>query len=190
MKKFLPFAVSAAIALPVLAQDILPQVEDSADKSVREERRRESDVWPAFIAICEYPEAPDVVGLRLTIPFSTRQENVTGFDVGLWGRAMYFEGLMLNVLRNDVKDCMSGVQVGLYNSAGGGDFLGIQAGLWNEAGHMRGVQAGVVNLAGESRGLQVGVINRSETMFGYQVGLINIIRDAELRFCPILNIGF
>ena len=68
--------------------------------------------------------------------------------------------------------------------------LGIQAGLWNEADHVRGVQAGIVNVAGEARGLQVGLINRSETMYGYQVGLINVIRDAELQFFPVLNIGF
>jgi hypothetical protein len=36
----------------------------------------------------------------------------------------------------------------------------------------------------------VGIINRSETMHGYQFGLVNIIRAAELQFCPIVNIGF
>ena len=115
---------------------------------------------------------------------------MTGIDLGLWGRTLTFEGLMLNILRNDVKDDLSGFQVGLYNSVGGGDLFGIQAGLWNEAGHMRGIQAGLVNVACEARGFQVGLINRSETMYGYQVGLINIIRDAELQFCPVLNIGF
>ena len=188
MKKVFTFVVSAALAMPILAQEIEPATETAPQP--REERRRESNVWPAFIAICEYPEAVDVVGLRLTIPFSTRQENVTGLDIGFWGRAITFEGFMLNILRNDVKDDLSGVQVGLYNSAGGGDLLGVQAGLWNEAGHMRGVQAGLVNIAGEARGFQVGLVNRSETMYGYQVGLVNVIRDAELQFCPVLNIGF
>ena len=189
MKKVFLLATIATLLLPALAQEIVPKAEGPAQ--VREERRRgSSDVWPAFFAVCEYPDAADVVGLRLTIPFSTRQENVTGIDLGFWGRAITFEGFMINVLRNDVKDDLSGIQVGLYNSIGGGDLFGIQAGLWNEAGHMRGVQAGLVNLAGEARGFQVGVINRSETMYGYQVGVINIIRDAELQFFPILNIGF
>ena len=188
MKKVLMFAMSAALALPLVAQETVAKADDAAQP--REERRRESNVWPAFIAICEYPDAYDVVGLRLTIPFSTRQENVTGIDLGLWGRSLTFEGLMVNVLRNDVKDDLSGIQVGLYNSVGGGDLFGIQAGLWNEAGHMRGVQAGLVNIAGEARGFQAGLINRCETMYGYQVGLINIIRDAELQFFPVLNIGF
>ena len=188
MNKVLVFAAAAAMATTVLAQEIAPEAEETAP--ARQERRRESNVWPACFAICEYPESLDVVGLRLTIPFSTRQENVTGIDLGFWGRAITFEGLMLSIIRNDVKDDLSGIQAGIYNSAGGGDLFGIQAGLWNEAGHMRGVQAGIVNLAGEARGLQVGLINRSETMYGYQVGLINVIRDAELQFCPVLNIGF
>ena len=188
MKKTLMLAMSAALALPVLAQEAAPNAADQSPQ--REERRGDGGIWPAFIAICEYPEATDVIGLRLTIPFSTRQENVTGIDLGLWGRSVTFEGLMVNIVRNDVRDDLSGIQAGLYNSAGGGDLLGIQAGLWNEAGHMRGLQAGLVNVAGEARGLQVGLINRSETMYGYQVGLINVIRDAELQFFPLLNIGF
>ena len=47
-----------------------------------------------------------------------------------------------------------------------------------------------MNVAGEAQGFQVGLINRAETMSGYQVGLVNVIRDAELQFFPILNIGF
>ena len=55
---------------------------------------------------------------------------------------------------------------------------------------MRGAQIGLVNLGGEVQGFQVGLINRCETMYGYQLGLINVIRDNELQFCPILNIGW
>ena len=189
MRRLILLAAVAAAVMPTSAQEIEPpKLDDIAP--VREDRRRENTVWPAFFAVCEYPASPDIVGLRLTIPFSTRQENVTGVDAGLWGRAMYFEGVMVNVLRNDVRDDMAGLQGGLYNSAGGCDFLGMQVGLWNECGHIRGLQGGLVNLAGEARGLQVGFINRCETMFGYQIGIINIIRDAELQFCPVLNIGF
>ena len=49
---------------------------------------------------------------------------------------------------------------------------------------------GLVNLVGEAQGFQIGLINRAETMVGYQVGLINVIRDAELQFFPIVNIGW
>ena len=189
MKKIIPLALTAAMAAVVFAQDVETR-EEGAATSVREDRVRSADAWPAFFAVCNYPSAVDVVGLRLTIPFSTRQENVTGIDLGLWGSSLYFEGIQVNILRNEVKDDSSGFQVGIYNSVGGGDLLGLQAGLWNEANSMRGAQVGIVNVSGETEGFQVGLINRSDTMHGYQVGLVNIIREAELQFCPIVNIGF
>jgi len=187
MKKLLPFALVAALVLPTFAQEA--EKKDDASSN-REERKRESHVWPAFFAVCEFPANPDLIGLRLTIPFSTQQENVTGLDLGLWGRSLYYQGLQINVLRNDVKDDLAGFQVGCYNTVGGGQFLGLQAGLWNEANSMCGAQVGLINLSGETEGFQIGLINRSETMHGYQVGLINVIRDAELQFCPIVNIGW
>ena len=187
MKKIISFALIAAAVSPVFAQEAAPANEEPAP--AREERAR-SNVWPAFIAVCEIPDVPEVIGLRLTIPFSTRQESVTGIDLGLWGRSIYFEGVQVNILRNDVKDDLSGVQVGIYNSVGGGDLIGVQGGLWNEANSIRGAQLGIINTCGETEGFQVGIINRTETMYGYQFGLINIIRDAELQFCPIVNIGF
>jgi len=187
MKKMLSLALAAAFVLPTLAQEAETKTDAAPQK---EDRKRESNVWPAFFAICEFPANPDLVGMRLTIPFSTKQENVTGLDVGLWGRALYYQGIQVNVLRNDVKDDLAGFQVGLYNSVGGGQLLGLQAGLWNEANSICGVQAGLVNLSGETEGFQIGIINRSETMHGYQVGLINVIRDAELQFCPLINIGW
>ena len=188
MKKLLSFALIAAVAAPLFAQET--GVADEKPNQPREERRRESNLWPAFFAVCEFPANPDVTGLRLTIPFSTKQENISGIDLGLWGRSLYFQGLQLNLVRNDVKDEMSGFQVGLYNSIGSGQLLGLQAGLLNEAHQMRGVQAGLVNLCGTAEGFQIGLINRAETMTGYQVGLINVIRDAELQFFPIVNIGW
>ena len=71
----------------------------------------------------------DDVACRLTIPYSTQQENVTGFDVGFWGRAMYFEGLQANILRNDVKDGCAGIQLGIYNSVSRGDLFGVSTGV-------------------------------------------------------------
>ena len=190
MKKLVVFALVAAVGLSLSAQEAADKKNGEEKTQTREEYKRESNVWPAFFAVCEFPASPDVIGLRLTIPFSTVQENITGIDLGLWGRALYFQGFQVNVLRNDVKDDMSGLQVGLYNSVGGGQLLGLQVGLFNEAGSMRGLQAGLVNLGGEVQGFQVGLINRCETMVGYQVGLINVIRDNELQFCPIVNIGW
>ena len=188
MKNLFSLALVAAIAMPVFAQEEEKIAEATPQAQV--ERKRASVAGPTFFAVSEFPASQDVTGLRLTIPFSTKQENVTGIDLGLWGRALYFQGFQINILRNDVKDDMSGFQCGLYNSIGNGQLLGLQVGLYNEANFLRGVQAGLINLGGEVEGLQIGLINRAETMVGYQIGLINVIRDAELEFCPIINIGW
>lgn len=196
MKKLLAFAVAVALAVPVLAQEeeeTIATVDSSEGRIETVENEGmviDSAVWPAFFALAELPETPDLVGLRLTIPFSTKQENVTGVDIGLWGRCRYFEGIQLNVLRNDVKDSFGGLQAGLYNSVGRGDLFGLQIGLWNEAASFRGVQLGLVNLSGDSQGFQIGLINRSESLYGFQFGLINVIRDAEVPVFPVFNIGF
>ena len=181
MKKLFALALAAALVSPAFAADADTTEENDAvlEKNEFEAPRKQVGAWPAFFVICEIPsaaQAPDVVGLRLTIPFSSRQESVTGFDVGFWGRAQYFEGFMLSILRNDVKDELTGFQVGLYNSAAQADLFGAQVGLWNEAGSLRGAQAGLVNVGGNVQGIQFG--------------LINVIRDAEIRFCPFLNVGF
>ncbi len=193
MKKMLSLAAVAALTLSVYAQDAIEEeVEDTGDEFAlpEESPRKQVAPWPAFFAVCELPETPDLVGVRLTIPYSTKQESVTGFDIGLWGRTRYFEGGMFNILRNDVKDQLSGVQCGVYNSATQADLFGVQAGLWNEAGSLRGVQGGLVNIVGQMQGVQIGIINRAEELYGFQIGLVNVIRDAEVPFCPIVNIGF
>ena len=198
MKKLVLSCAAALAASALFAQDLEGETVETEEVKAEEEAapqeetvvRATDSVWPAFFAVMEWPANPDVVGLRLTIPWSTRQEHVTGIDLGFWGRTLSFDGIQVSIIRNDVKDRFSGIQVGLYNSIGSGEMLGVQVGLWNEANAVRGIQAGLVNVSGETQGLQVGLINRAETMYGYQVGLINVIRDAELQFCPILNIGF
>ena len=144
--------------------------------------------WPVWFAFND-SEDLDVVGLRLNLP-SGQCDQVTGMDIGFIGRSQYFNGLQINLLRNDVKDTLAGWQIGGYNSAGISESFGIQVGLWNEAGTIYGFQAGLVNLADYANGFQIGLINRTETMRGYQLGLVNIIRGGEVPFCPLLNIGF
>ena len=198
MKKLFPLALVAAFAIPLCAEPAAPETEtdelsldDDSSLAVQVDApRKNTAMWPAFIGVWEFPETPDLVGIRFTIPWSTKQESVTGFDVGFWGRSEYFEGAQCNVLRNDVKDSCSGIQCGIYNSVARGDLLGIQVGLWNESLAHRGIQFGIVNVSGDTQGFQFGVINRSETMYGFQLGLINIIRDAEIQFCPVINVGF
>jgi hypothetical protein len=144
--------------------------------------------WPVWFAF-NNEEDVDVVGLRVNL-FSGTCEQVTGMDLGFIGHSQYFNGFQLNLLRNDVTDSLAGWQIGLYNSAGLGDSLGLQTGLWNEAQTLKGFQVGLVNLADYCTGLQVGLINRSEDMHGYQIGLVNIIRGSDVPFCPLINIGY
>ena len=144
--------------------------------------------WPVWLAFNSTKNI-DVVGLRLTLPYG-ECESVTGVDLGFYGRCRYFEGFQLNILRNEAQDIMSGAQVGIYNSAGRADLKGFQLGLFTEARSMRGVQVGLINIADSICGFQVGLINRCETMYGFQVGGVNVIRESEMVFCPIVNIGF
>ena len=184
MKKLLALAIVAAIAATTIAAD------EAEDKTVAQPQVQQSAIWPAVFAFSEWPASPDLVGVRITIPFSTRQETVTGFDLGLWGRCKDFEGIQLSALRNDVKDTLGGIQVGIYNSANRADLFVIQAGLVNETQSFRGVQAGIINITGDGEGFQVGLINRAETFHGFQIGAINVIRDAEVPVLPLANIGF
>ena len=189
MKKLLTLALASAFAFPIFAQE-----EEGAPETApipqNERKPEDSAMWPAPIAFGQMPRSADVIGLRITFPYSTSQGSVTGVDLGLWGRSFYFEGLQVNLLRNDVIDRAAGIQVGCYNSIGTGEMIGAQVGLWNEAMSLRGVQAGLINVVGQGEGFQIGLINRAEMLHGYQIGLINIIREAELQFCPIVNIGF
>lgn len=144
--------------------------------------------WPVWLAFNSTKNI-DVAGMRITLPYG-ECESVTGFDVGFYGRCRYFEGFQLNILRNEALDVLSGLQVGVYNSSGRADLKGGQLGLFNETRSMRGIQCGIVNLADAACGLQIGLINRAETIYGFQIGLANIIRDSDMAFCPIVNIGF
>lgn len=192
MNKLLTGLFVAALSGAVCAKDavLAENVARDQEAAELESPRPQEATWPLFFALGEIPETPDLIGLRLTIPFSTKQESVTGLDLGLWGKSRYFEGIQINILRSDVKDELSGLQIGCYNSAAQADAFGLQVGLWNEVGRLNGVQCGLVNAVGEMCGIQVGLINRAEELHGFQVGAINVIRDAELRFFPLVNVGF
>lgn len=144
--------------------------------------------WPVWLAFNSTKNI-DVAGVRFTLPYG-ECESVTGFDLGFYGRCRYFEGFQLNILRNEALDVMAGAQGGIYNSAGRADLTGLQVGLWNEARSLRGVQLGLINVADTVQGFQVGLVNRTESMYGFQVGGVNVIRESEIAFFPIVNIGF
>ena len=183
MKKIL-MALCAVLACAVVsAQEAAPAPAPVVAKAP--DTKAPWPVWLAFNSIDDI----DVVGLRLTLPYG-ECESVTGFDLGVYGRCRYFEGLQANILRNEALDVMAGIQAGVYNSAGRADLTGLQVGLWNEARAMRGVQVGIINVADTVQGFQVGLINRAESMYGFQIGGVNSIRESELAFFPIINIGF
>lgn len=199
MKNLLAFTLAAAFAASVYGAEekseaVLEEEESVAQMLAATEANGteppKEAIWPAFFGICEWPATPDLIGLRLTIPYSSRQESVTGIDLGFWGVCKDFEGIQINILRSNVKDTFGGFQFSLYNSVNRGDLCGIQVGLWNEAYSFRGIQAGVINVTGDAQGFQIGLINRAETLYGFQVGLINVIRDAEIPVFPLLNVGF
>ncbi|MBR4171628.1 MAG: hypothetical protein IKR48_08265 [Kiritimatiellae bacterium] len=144
--------------------------------------------WPVFLGLNDVADV-DLIGVRFNL-YNGHVDQMTGFDFGIAGHANDFYGLQLNIIRNEAVDILAGVQIGIYNSAGRSDMLGFQGGLWNEAGSVYGIQAGLVNLADYSDGFQIGLINRTEGMHGYQIGIVNIIRDSQVPFCPIINIGF
>ena len=163
--------------------------EQSTDGTVQQPKpAAEKAAWPIWVTFNSTRDI-DVIGLRMTLPYGAC-ESITGFDVGFFGRCRYFEGAQLNILRNDVADIMAGVQAGIYNSAGRADLMGVQIGLWNEAHSIRGFQIGLINIADSVTGIQLGIINRSEAFYGFQGGIVNVIRESEMPFCPILNIGF
>ncbi|MCQ2393276.1 MAG: hypothetical protein MJ249_03225 [Kiritimatiellae bacterium] len=185
MKKVL-MALSVAFAcVAVSAQEAAPA--PAANQVVTKAPATKAS-WPVWLAF-NSAEDIDVVGVRFTLPYG-KCEGVTGFDLGVYGSCRYFEGVQVNILRNEVKDIMAGCQVGVYNSAGRADCLGVQVGLFNEARTMRGVQVGIINLADSIYGVQVGLINRAETAYGFQVGGVNVIRESDLAFCPLINIGY
>ena len=183
MKKILMAVCTVLACAVVSAQEAAPAPAPAAPSAPAK-----SAPWPVWLSFNSTKNI-DVIGLRLTLPYG-ECESVTGFDIGFYGRCRYFEGLQANILRNEALDIMAGIQVGIYNSAGRADLTGLQVGLWNEARSICGVQVGIINVADTVQGVQLGLINRTESMYGFQLGGVNVIRESELAFFPIVNVGF
>lgn len=183
MKKALMAICVALACTAVTAQETAPAAEPAAPKTVSAKA-----TWPVWLAFNSTDDA-DIIGLRLTL-FYGKCESVTGFDVGFYGIARNMEGFQVNLLRNEAEDGFAGVQGGIYNTIGSAEHGGAQLGLFNEARSFLGAQVGIFNVATQVEGLQLGLVNRAETVHGVQIGLVNVIRDSEIAFCPIVNIGF
>ena len=151
------------VCMAIAAATVFAQETQPAEGDARASQPKsqvEKASWPVWLAFNSTKDI-DVIGLRITIPYGSC-ESVTGFDLGFFGRCRYFEGFQLNILRNDV----------------------------SEAHSIRGVQVGLINVADAVTGVQLGIINRSEALYGFQGGVVNVIRESEMPFCPILNVGF
>lgn len=146
------------------------------------------DTWPVDVSFMDWIHRPaDVAGLRLGLPYGVN-DSVTGVDIGLWGKSDYAWAIQINVLHNNVRDEMGGIQISCLNDAGHLD--GIQIGLWNMAASADGFQIGLLNLTDQMYGFQIGLVNRTEIMHGYQIGLVNVIRESSVPFAPVINFHF
>ncbi len=186
MKKRILALVAAvcSVALATHAQE-----QEKTEESLPPPQERVTKApWPVWLQF-NSTENLDIVGVRFNIPYGVCDE-VTGLDIGFFGRTRNLYGIQANILRNDASDALAGVQIGIWNSAGRTEPVSVQCGLWNEAGSFTGVQIGAINVAGSGEGFQVGLINRCETLHGYQLGVLNVIRDGNIKLMPILNIGF
>ena len=151
----------------------------------------------AFLNAWYHPE--NVTGLRVAIPYSVKTENLTGIDIGFYGKSANMAGFAFNIVANIVTDRADAIQIACYNKAG--TLSGAQFGLMNRTGNgalgwdtrlmfSACVQVGLLNIANDLRGIQVGLINQADMLYGFQLGVVNVIKSGTIPFMPILNIGF
>ena len=88
-----------------------------------------------------------------------------------YGRLTALTGIQAGLV-NRVDSTTVGIQAGLFQDAGTN--RGIQAGLANRARELRGMQTGVVNTCGASRGVQAGLVSVADTVHGAQFGGVNL----------------
>ena len=130
-----------------------------------------------------------IYGVRGTV-FYGDCSRLNGLDLAIGANRAResFNGLAIAGVFNRANNA-AGVQLGFANMVEN-EFSGLQAGVWNHAGHGYGVQLGGVNTAGYFAGLQLGIFNWADDLDGLQLGLVNVIADQSLYVLPFLNIGF
>ena len=131
-----------------------------------------------------------IYGVRGTL-FYGDCSRLNGLDLAILGANRTresFNGLAIATIFNRANNA-AGVQLGFANVVEN-EFAGLQAGVWNHAGHGYGAQLGGVNTAGYFAGLQLGLFNWADDLDGLQLGLVNVIADQKVCVLPFLNIGF
>ena len=122
------------------------------------------------------PESQGISGFRFSLLYGNNAF-VNGFDLGLVnmtsGGAVGVQWGAVSIVNGEFK----GWQGNWIVSITGGNFEGLQTGLYNQARHVKG--------------LQLGIVNQTETMEGVQIGLVNIIhKGGMLPVFPFFNFSF
>ena len=122
------------------------------------------------------PEGEGVSGFRFSLLYGSNAF-MNGFDLGLVnvvkGGAVGLQWGAVSIVNGEFK----GWQGNWVVSITGGNFEGLQTGLYNQAKHVKG--------------LQLGLVNQTDTMEGVQIGLVNIIhKGGMLPVFPFFNFSF
>lgn len=97
------------------------------------------------------------------------------FQFGILNSAdIFFGAIQLGILMNETSVFKGIAQVGIYN--------------YSKVG--KSVQLGIINISKKVVGMQIGVYNQTDTLTGIQIGLLNFVKNGQLPFFPIINIGW
>ncbi|MBR4653935.1 MAG: hypothetical protein IKO72_11310 [Kiritimatiellae bacterium] len=133
--------------------------------------------------------AYDINGVRFSLLYGDCQ-NLNGFDFGFAGRIRErMNGAQIAIGFSIVDSDFNGFELGCVNYVGG-EFSGLQLGLWNGTVSGYGTQLGLVNTADYMAGFQCGLFNWANNLDGVQLGLSNVVADRACPWLPFLNIGW
>ncbi len=117
----------------------------------------------------------EVSGFRFNLLYG-KNSNLRGFDLGSVNHVTgAVEGFQFGGV--NIADDLSGLQIGLYNSASS-----------SSSGFC---QFGLVNIGHDISGVQIGLFNMCDTISGVQIGVLNFITQSDfVIFCPFVNAQF
>lgn len=148
-----------------------------------------------------------LVTLSSAISAQSKPINVALFNpIQVFPESNSIEGLRINFIYGK-NVAMTGLDWGLVNHVGTGEFKGIQWGFINICdGNATGWQSGLLNLDNRDvkgfqwgwfnkgnhvNGFQLGLVNMAESMYGLQIGLVNFIKTGgQFPVFPIINWSF
>ena len=124
-----------------------------------------------------------MAGIQLAGVFNYNQGSATAIGVQAAGIAnvniqkAHVVGLQVALFNgNYAESSLLGVQAGVVNMSSFTSMTGVQVGLFNTAGSVQGIQ--------------IGLINKARALHGLQIGLANFNQGGPFAVTPILNVGF